>query len=73
MMSLDEAEAEFIRVCKEIRELEKRLTAARSRSEKLAHYIEIAREHGAHVHGDAPEQADEHRVIRMRRRRPPSK
>jgi len=73
MMSLDEAEAEFIRVCKEIRELEKRLTAARSRSEKLAHYIEIAREHGAHVQGDAPERGEEDTVIRLRRGRRPRK
>jgi predicted RNase H-like nuclease (RuvC/YqgF family) len=44
MMSLDEAEAEFIRLCKQISQLEKRLSAVRKRAEKLAHYTEIARE-----------------------------
>lgn len=44
MMSLDDAEAEFTGLCKEIGRLEKRLRAARTRAEKLAHYIEIARE-----------------------------
>ena len=47
-MSLNKAEAEFIRVAKEIRELEERLSNARKRAEKLAHYIEIARELESH-------------------------
>jgi hypothetical protein len=69
MMSLDQAEAEFLRVCKEISALEKGLTAARKRAEKLAHYIEVARECEA-THGGAPELSDEDRVIRLRRGRP---
>jgi len=70
MMLLDDAETEFIRLCKEISELEKRLTAARKRAEKLAHYIDIAREHRARVNSDATEPISEKaKVIRLRRRR----
>lgn len=49
--TLDEAEAEFIRVCAEISRLEKRaaglenrIIGLRKRAEKVAHYIEIARD-----------------------------
>jgi hypothetical protein len=54
-MSLESAEAEFIRVCNEIGELENRLSAARQRAEKIAHYIEIAREYEAGAQPDPPE------------------
>ena len=69
-MSLDEAEAEFVRLCKEISQLEKRLSAARKRAEKLAHYIEIAREYEARERNVTVESAHgEPTVIRLRRRR----
>jgi hypothetical protein len=49
--TLDEAEAEFIRVCAEISRLEKRavglekrIISLRKRAEKVVHYIEIARD-----------------------------
>ena len=54
-MSLEKAEAEFIRVCNEIGDLENRLSAARQRAEKIAHYIEIAREYEAGAQRDPPE------------------
>jgi hypothetical protein len=54
-ISLERAEAEFIRVCNEIGDLENRLSAARKRAEKIAHYIEIAREYDAGAQPNPPE------------------
>lgn len=71
MMSLDQAEAELIQQCKEISELEKRLRVARTRAEKLAHYIEIAREYEASLRTDDPgeQETGGPKIIRLRKRR----
>ena len=71
MMSLDEAEAELVRLCKEISELEQRLRVARTRAERLAHYIEIAREYQASLRTDDPGEQETvgSKIIRLRKRR----
>ena len=81
MMSLDQVEAEFVQLCKEISKLEKCLGVARKRAEKLAHYIEIAREDEGQAQAHAGESrpddqsigADEQPVVvslpRRRRRK----
>lgn len=69
-MLLADAEAEFIRLCKEISELEKRLKAARNRAEKLAHFIEIAREKEGSGKAEASGGAlpGQSTVVRLRKR-----
>ena len=69
MMSLDEAEAEFTRLCKEISALENRLCAVRKRAEKLAFYIEIAREKESATGEPAEMPLGRSTVVPLRRRR----
>ena len=70
VMSLDDAEAEFTRLCKEISRLENRLSAARKRAEKLAQYIEIAREkEGPRKTEPTETTTGQATVVRLQRRR----